>query len=124
LTLRAIERKAAEAKAKNIEDYKEDNAHKGCVPCLLKKLMTAYWNNTLIGGAPNLVPRALPHHHPAILPFHQLIERWYCVEPPSDTHTGNQAPVAARRDHMTAQQDADEFTGYIFDGIESSYDRL
>jgi len=124
LTLRAIENKIAMAKAKNIEDYKEDEAYKGCVPCLLKKLMTAYWNNTLIGGAPNLVPQPLPHYHPAILPLHQLIERWYCVNPPDHVHTGDQTTIRARRGHMTAQQDADEFTGYIFDGIESSYDRL
>ncbi|KAH6868396.1 hypothetical protein BKA58DRAFT_459155 [Alternaria rosae] len=124
LTLRAIEREIAKAKTKNFQDYKEDEAYRGCVPCLLKKLMTAYWNNTLIGGAPNLVPQPLPHYHPAILSLHQLIERWFCVDPPNHTHTGNQATIAARRRHMRAQQDADEFTGYIFDGIASSYDRL
>jgi hypothetical protein len=133
LTLEVLEGKIKETKAKkkDQQNKNEDQAYRGCVPCLLKKFMTAYWDNTLIGNAPSLTPQPLPHQHPAILPLHQLIERWFCVTPPSlvlppdfSQEAEDQAVRAARKRHMTAQQDAEELTGRIFEGIQSSYDLL
>jgi hypothetical protein len=116
------------------------NAHdpelyNGCVPCLLKNLMNAYWNKTDIGDQPPFLPQAFAHQHRAIFPLHQLAERWFCVNPPGhlDTLAGLPATTspeerdritrAAMRVNMTDQQDADEFAGDIFTGIQASYDR-
>jgi hypothetical protein len=74
----------------------------GCVPCLLKRLITGYWGNILLDqtGA----PLALPFNHACWSHLHQLTRRWF-IEP---TYVG--------------QQDVDEYFGHIIRGIESSYD--
>jgi hypothetical protein len=73
--------------------------------------------------------------------LHQLADRWFCTDP--DGHETavkekdkalqkkNLPPVsqqqkqidriAARRRNMTAQQDVEEFIGFIFAGIEETF---
>jgi hypothetical protein len=115
-------RKAERKNAKS-ESEGDDDLYRGCVPCLLKRLVTAYWGNIDIGGQPHFTPQPFPHQHDAIFPLHKLTERWFCVSPPGHLETQDRTTRTARRENMTDQQDADEFARHIFAGIESSYDR-
>ncbi|KAF1833157.1 cysteine proteinase [Decorospora gaudefroyi] len=101
----------------------------GCVPCILKAFMKAYWGKGDTDVQPPYLPLVLPHHHDSVLPLHQLAERWFCRESQDlDIPKGSSRAERSRltrdskRAEMTAQQDADEFQRQIFGGIQSSYD--
>lgn len=112
----------------------------GCVPCLLKILIKAYWGvmhrYDRESGQLKLVS-AIELDHPAICRLHRLTERWFCTEPegtsnnwakrlkkhPEDGDAEKQVYFRdARKQNMKAMQDFDEFIGKIFAGIETSID--
>jgi hypothetical protein len=75
----------------------------GCVPCVLKSLITGYWGNIRLG--PTGAPLSLPYNHACWSHLHQLSGRWFY---PGWSH----------------QQDVDEYLRQILSGIQSSYDSL
>lgn len=110
----------------------------GCVPCRLKTLIRDYWGTSMVGSTPDQIPLAFPHDRPSVQPLHRLGERWNCQLPPprrnekaKDGETDAQfiarrlqretaKQLKARVDRATGQSCADEFMGYIHEGIKYS----
>lgn len=102
----------------------------GCIPCLLKTLINAYWGDVLIDTDEDQTPLPFLWDNSAIHRLHRLTERKYCCEPEgtSDRCRGLSKEEAktrmqnARRENMVAQQDAEEFMALILDGIAMTID--
>lgn len=114
----------------------------GCVPCLLRALIQAYWGVYKLTPPDVGEPQRLEQDDPAIIGLHRLAERWFCRNPDGWSNTlsaidnarknnNKKRPMtlkerddktkSARKDQEVGQQDADEFMRFIFDGIEQSY---
>jgi hypothetical protein len=111
--------------------------YSACLPCLLKALTKDYWSNQLVNSTEPHRLQPFPYSHDPVFKLHQLLQRYFCHDPDGHTDDMNdlrsrvpsvtQATIdrrtrAARRMNMTAQQDADELTRRIWDGIEASFD--
>jgi hypothetical protein len=115
-----------------MEDAKRQ--YTGCVPCILKRLVIAYWGKELIKEGPPFEPERFSYDHAAVSPLHRLAQRWFCVNPPGLSDTLDELPEStskavrdkmtrdARENNMVDQQDTEEFQRRIFGGIEESYD--
>lgn len=53
----------------------------GCVPCLLKALISGYWGKTLLEDAGTGEPDSTPQGHEYWHRLHQLARRWNYKEP-------------------------------------------
>lgn len=85
--------------------------HTGCVPCLLKRLITVYWSEYRLRGGPDSAPRSLAWNDPAIWPLHSLGDRWI-------VESGVSADEL--RQKLTQQQDSDGYTMNLLEGITHS----
>jgi hypothetical protein len=106
----------------------------GCVPCLLKDLIAAYWGTDEADKEDNGDLAVFRHHHDTMLPIHMFAERFFCRQP--DDHDlvleENFNRSQAYKDELTrkacesnkvAQQDAQELMSRLLGwGCEESLD--
>jgi hypothetical protein len=133
---REVLMKMASQTEKKLEKRLEDATRRytGCVPCMVKRLVVAYWGNELIQGTSPFRPLRFSYHHPAISPLHQLAQRWFCSDPSGHVDTLGELPEntskavkdrmtrKAREGNMSAQQDTEEFQRKLLEGIGESCD--
>jgi hypothetical protein len=118
----------------------------GCIPCLLKSLIQAYWGIYKLRSSDSGMqyPQQLDHNDPAIIDLHRMAERWFCSDPdglsdelkakeerkifeekmPMTQKEKDTIRMIARLRNARAQQCADEFMRFVLDGVEQSYTHM
>ncbi|KAL6154303.1 hypothetical protein ACJQWK_01484 [Exserohilum turcicum] len=111
--------------------------YSGCLVCLLKAFARDYWGNKFVSAVSPFEPRPLPYTLDLVFQLHQLLQRYFCRDPPGHAegmaHLRNMTPPmseadfdeftrSARRTHMTAPKDVEVLMARIWQGIEATFD--